>query len=201
MRKKIFLITFVLMLITFTLSVYASEAAPSTNGYDFDIVYSGDVVEGEPKNATVILEAKDAKVYSKVRVDSKQLSGPSEDVKVIAYDEEGRGFDISESGDWGPQEGFQVGGTFRNETPITITYPKAGKYVTQLSLIDLENDNTVIVSEQFTINVLEAPTINNNVTNNTVTEIPQTGISIWTYAVIIILAIVLIYGVSKVIKK
>ena len=66
---------------------------------------------------------------------------------------------------------------------------------------DLENDNTVIVSEQFTVNVLEAPTINNNVTNNTVTEIPQTGISIWTYAVIIILAIVLIYGVSKVIKK
>ena len=201
MRKKIFLITFALMLITFTLSIYASETAPNTNGYDFDIVYSGDVVEGESKNATVILEGKEAKVYNKVRVDSKQVSGPSEDVKVIAYDEQGRAFDISKSRDWGPQEGFQVGGTFRNETPITITYPKAGTYVTELSLIDLENNDTVIASEQFTVNVLEAPTIDNNTTNNEVTEIPQTGISIWTYALIIILAVCLIYGVSKIIKK
>ena len=75
------------MLIIFTLNIYATHAASNTNGYDFDIIYSGNIVEEEPKNATVVLEAKEGKVYSKVRVESKQISGPSQDVKVIAYDE------------------------------------------------------------------------------------------------------------------
>lgn len=201
MKKRIFLTVFILTVIVLTGGIFAMEAGPTTNGYNFDIEYTGDVVEGEAKNATVILEGTDAKSYSKVRVESKQVSGPSEDVKVIAYDEQGQGYDISKSGDWGPQEGFQVGGTFRNETPITITYPEAGTYVTQLSLIDLENDDAVIISEEFTINVLEAPETNNNVVNNTVEEIPQTGISIWTYVLTIVLSIVLIYVISKFIKK
>ncbi len=201
MKKRIFLITFILTILVFTLNIYAANSEPNTSGYDFDIVYSGNIVAGEAKNATVVLEGTEGKSYSKVRVESKQVSGPSEDVKVIAYDEQGQGFDISKSGDWGPQEGFQIGGTFRNETPITITYPEAGTYVTQLSLIDLENDNTVIVSEQFTVNVLEAPTTGNNVVNNAIEQIPQTGISIWTYALAIVLAIALIYVISKFIKR
>lgn len=198
LKKRFILIILTLTLIVFAGTIYAAEASFDTNGYDFDIIYSGDVVEKEPKSATVILEAKDATVYSKVRVESKQLSGPSEDVKVIAYDENGQEFDMSKGGDWGPQEGFQVGGTFRNETPIKITYPEAGTYVTQLSLIDLEKDE-VIISEQFTINVLEAPE-ENNVVNNTIEEIPKTGISIWTYFVAIILVVGLIYGVTKIRK-
>ena len=111
-----------------------------------------------------------------------------------------KAFDISKSGDWGPELGFQIGGTFRNETPITITYPKAGTYVTELSLIDLENENAVIISEKFTINVLEAPKANTT-NNNAVEEIPQTGISIWTYTTIIALVVCAIYGMSRIIKK
>ena len=63
----------------------------------------------------------------------------------------GNKFDLSETGEWGPTSGFAVGGTFTNETPITVIYPQAGTYVSRLSLIDLSNNNQVITSKDMKI--------------------------------------------------
>ena len=205
MKKRVFLIGLILFiaLFAFEFPIYAtSPAVNSGNGYKFDIIYEGEIYANEAKRATVVLQGTEATPYSKVRVESKQVSGPSKDIKLMAYDEQGREFDISESGNWGPESGFQVGGTFRNETPIVITYPQAGTYVSEISLIDLEHDNAVIVSQQFTQIVKEKPVVSNNIVNNTIEEIPQAGISFWVYVLTIaIVIVVLILAKKFLIKK
>ncbi len=192
MKKRVFLLIFVFALILFCNSVLAVDDA-----YSFEININGDVVENEPKSATVVLQATEGTVYEKVRIKVDFVSGPATP-NIMAYETGGKGYNISEIGYWGPETGFTVGGTFKNETPIIATYPKAGTYVSRLSLIDLSKNNEVIVSQEFTQTVLEKttepkptpePTPDNTnapAENNTVDEIPQTGTSIWVYLAVIL---------------
>ncbi len=200
MKKRFFLIIFTLALVIFTGNIFATSAGPRSNNYNFDIEYTGDVVAKEAKNATVILEGTDATPYTNVRIKVELVSGPATPT-IIAYESNGTGYNILDIGYWGPDEGFAVGNTFRNETPVVATYPEAGTYVIRLSLINKQKDDEVITSKEFSTTVLEAPAIDNNVANNVVEEIPQTGISIWTYLVTIVIVIALIYGANKILRK
>ena len=127
--------------------------------------------------------------YSNVQIKVEQLSGPSTP-EILATDSAGNTYNIAEIGEWGPASGFAVGGSFENVTPIIATYDTAGTYVSRISLVDVNNSNAVITSKDFTVTVTEEAvnnnTINNTVVNNTISEIPQTGTSIWTYMVIAI---------------
>lgn len=210
MKKRILLLFFTLALIIFTGSIYATNV-PTNNEYKFDINYTGNIIEGEEKNATVILEGTNATPYTNVRIKVDFISGPAEP-SIIAYDSQGIGYNIVEIGYWGPESGFAVGGTFKNETPVVAKYPKAGTYVTRLSLIDKSNGDRVIVSRDFTQTVsastppdnVDDNTINdvvNDAANNVVDEIPQTGTSIWTYALIVVGIVAIIYVASRFIKK
>lgn len=206
MKKRILLIVFVLTLIICTANIYASDVSTTNNGYNFDIVYSGDIIVNEPKNANVVLEGNNATPYTNVRIKVDAISGPATP-SIIAYDSEGNAFDITQIGNWGPQGGFAVGGTFRNETPIVATYPEAGTYVSRMSLVDVNNNDQVIASKEFTITVQSKEPVadtneTNNIINNTIEEIPQAGISIWTYMLVIAIVIVaLILGKKFLIKK
>jgi len=176
-----------LCLVLFSTFVLAAD-----QGYEFNIEYEGEVIVGEEKDATVTLTGTEATPYTNVRVESEQISGPAK-ATIYAYDENGNKFDLSETGDWGPTSGFAVGGTFTNETPITITYPEAGTYVSVIRLVDLNNNNDVITSREFTVIVTEAGTTeptNNVVANNTIENIPQAGISFWVYLIIIAAVVV-----------
>lgn len=204
MKKRIFLLIFALALIICTGSIYATDVS-TNNGYNFDIVYSGNIIKNEAKNAIVVLEGQNATPYTNVRIKVDAISGPATP-SIIAYDSEGNAFDIAQIGNWGPPSGFAVGGTFRNETPIVATYPEAGTYVSRMSLVDVNNNDQVITSKEFTITVYEnnpATDTNeiNNVTNNVVDEIPQTGTSIWVYIATAVITIAIIYIVSKFIIK
>ena len=214
--KKIFLFSFILTLILSICSVYATQPSTPTlgNGYNFEINYTGNIIEDEDKNATVVLAGNNATPYTNVRIKVDFVSGPSTPT-IIAYDTNGIGYNIVEFGYWGPEAGFAVGGTFRNETPILARYLDAGTYVVRLSLVDVNNNEAVITSKEFTQTVLastpaeETPDENiiinnidtNNVVNNTISEIPQTGISIWAYIGVILAVIAIIYVASKLIKK
>lgn len=204
MRKKLFYLVFLVAVILCCGSAYAVDDA-----YSFDIVYTGDIVEDEDKEATVILQATEGAVYSNVRIKVDFISGPSKPT-ILAYDSAGIGYNIAELGYWGPENGFAVGGTFKNETPIVATYPEAGTYVVRLTLIDLNNNNDIITTKEFTQTVLSATqpdnnnTINNvvdnnvgNVANNTIEEIPQTGTSIWVYLIILLGVSAVIYVIAK----
>lgn len=204
MKKRVFLLIFALALIICTGSIYATDVS-TNNGYNFDIVYSGNIIKNEAKNATVILEGQNATPYTNVRIKVEAISGPATP-SIIAYDSAGNAFDITQIGNWGPQSGFAVGGTFRNETPIVATYPEAGTYVSRMSLVDVNNNDQVIASKEFTISVYENNPVadtneTNNITNNVVDEIPKTGTSLWVYIVVIVATIAIIYIVSKFIKK
>ena len=204
MKKKIFLV-FMLCLIMFSTIILAAD-----QGYEFAISYEGEVVAGEEKAATVTLTGTEATPYTNVRVESEQISGPAK-ATIYAYDENGNKFDLSETGDWGPTSGFAVGGTFTNETPITITYPEAGTYVSVIRLVDLNNNNAVITSREFTVTVVDAVTdvptvpennvITNTTGNNTVESIPQAGISWWVYIIVIAAAIVAAWAVIHYIQN
>ena len=206
MRKKIICLIFSLAIILLCNSAYAVDDA-----YSFDIVYTGDIVEEQDKDATVILQATEGTVYSNVLIKVDFISGPSKPT-ILAYDSAGIGYNIAELGYWGPETGFAVGGTFKNETPIVATYKDPGTYVVQLTLIDLNNNNAVITSKQFTQVVLAEETDEDNdntVGNNTVTDnnttgegnvidkIPQTGTSIWVYVIVVLGIAAVIYVISK----
>lgn len=197
MRKKIFCLVFFLAVVVLCNSAYAADDA-----YSFDIVYTGDIIEGVDKNATVILQATEGKVYSNVRIKTDFVSGPAKPT-ILAYDSAGVGYNIAELGYWGPESGFAVGGTFKNETPIVATYSEAGTYVVRLSLLDLNNGNQVITSKEFTQTVLPATSsedTNNtldNTTNNIIDEIPQTGTSIWIYLGVLVGIVAIVYVYFK----
>lgn len=206
MRKKIFCLIFTLTIMLLCNSAYAVDDA-----YSFDIVYTGDIVEDQDKEATVILQATEGTVYSNVRIKVDFISGPSKPT-ILAYDSAGIGYNIAELGYWGPETGFAVGGTFKNETPIVATYKDPGTYVVQLTLIDLNNNNAVITSKQFTQVVLAAETdednnntiggntiVDNNTTGegNVIDKIPQTGTSIWGYVIVVLGIATVIYVISR----
>lgn len=209
MKKKIFLFSFILTLILSITSVFATEPSTPSIGseYNFEINYTGNIIEDEDKNATVVLEGTEATPYTNVRIKVDFVSGPSTPT-IIAYDTNGIGYNIVEFGYWGPEAGFAVGGTFRNETPILARYLEAGTYVVRLSLVDVNNNEAVITTEEFTqIVVASTPTEEpeentaNEIVNNVVEEIPQTGVSIWVYIGVILAVILIIYIANKFIKK
>jgi len=216
LKKKIFLLSYILTIILSVTSVYATQPSNPTvgNGYGFEINYTGNIIEDEDKNATVVLEGTNATPYTNVRIKVDFVSGPSTPT-IIAYDTNGIGYNIVEFGYWGPEAGFAVGGTFRNETPILARYLDAGTYVVRLSLVDVNNNEAIITSKEFTQTVLASTptedvpvgntvvnnTVTNNIINNTISEIPQTGVSIWVYIGVILVVIIGIYIANKFIKK
>lgn len=138
--------------------------------------YTGTVVENEEKDAKVLLKGVNGTPHTNVQIKVK-ITGPATP-KLLAKDSNGVEHDIAQIGYWGPPTGFPVQGDFTNTTPIKATFTEAGKYTIELSLVDLTNNNSVITSKTFTIDVSakQAPA------NNTVVdELPKTGTSIWEY--------------------
>lgn len=206
--KKKFLFIFLLCMVTLSTVAFAAD-----QGYEINISYEGDVIVGEEKSAIITLTGSDATPYTNVRVESEHISGPAK-ATVYAYDANGNKFDLSEEGNWGPTSGFAVGGTFTNETPISIIYPEAGTYVSVIRLVDLSNNNAVITSREFTVTVVDAATdepetpgnnvITNtpaNIVNNTIANIPQAGISWWVYILVIVATIVAAWAVISFTKN
>ena len=190
MKKLVSLITVMVMI----LSISTLSLADTNEQYHFELDYEGNVIENEAKNAEVLLVGENGQLYTNVRIRILG-TGPAEP-KVIAYDENGKEYDMAENEYWGPASGFPIQGTFENRTPVTIIYPKAGTYTTTLQLLDVANNNDIITSSEFTINVLSANTGSeddketgnivpneNLVTENTVEKLPQAGINLLEYAI------------------
>lgn len=191
------------IIITFAIILGITNYSLAANEYSFDLQYTGTVVKNEEKSAKVLLIGKSGTLYSKVRI-KVDVNGPAKP-KIMATDSNNVEHDIAEIGYWGPPEGFPVQGDFTNTTPIRATFPEKGKYTITLSLINLENDS-VIITQSFEVNVTEKATednntnnttnnTTNNITNNNIEELPKTGKSIWEYT-IYIASIVIILAIS-----
>lgn len=157
--------------------------------YSFDLQYTGTVVKNVEKDAKVLLVGVNGSTYTNVQI-KVDISGPATP-KLLATDSSGIEYDIAQLGYWGPAAGFAVQGDFTNTTPVKATFTKEGTYTITLSLINLANNNSVITSKVFTIDVAseEAPpttnntvsTTNNVTNNNAIGELPKTGTSIGEY--------------------
>lgn len=143
---------------------------------EFELKYTGEIIKDETKEAKVILRGNNATTYPKVRV-KVEVTGPSQP-KIMAVDSAGNEIDIAQIGYWGPPGGFPIAGTFENITPIRATFNEVGTYQIKLSLVNVENGETEIISKTETLQVSEkTPT-----TNETVIEkLPQTGTSVLEY--------------------
>ena len=133
--KKIVLISLSLVLLCASIYVMASAE-------DYVLTFDNErnVFKGVPVNVDVKLIGNEAPVKTNVRV-KVDISGPATPT-LMATDSSGVEHDIAQLGYWGPDEGFAVGGTFTNTTPVTATFPEAGLYEITLSLIDLTDNNT-----------------------------------------------------------
>lgn len=202
MKKIVSFALFIFILVVATLT-YATDVP--NNGYAFNLNYQGEIKKNVQKDATVTLTGTNATPYTNVRIKIDLISGPATP-ELLATDSAGTTYNLAQIGYWGPPSGFAVGGTFTNETPIKATYPEAGIYVSRLSLIDLNNSNAVITSKEFTVTVTDESQVienveNANVENNVIEEIPQTGVSIWTYIAVAIALIVAILYARKLVNK
>lgn len=204
--KKIFTLITALIMV---LSISTLSYAVTNDQYHFELNYQGEVIENEPKNAKVLLVGVDGQLYTNVRI---KISGTGPATpRVVAYDENGNAFDMVANEYWGPSSGFPIQGTFTNETPVNIIYPQAGTYTTTLQLVDVSNDNAVIASNEFTINVLSANADDENngfedeglvpnentVDGNTVEELPQAGINLLQCAIYLLIISIVFFVILK----
>lgn len=202
--KRKFSFIFFLLTMLMIINLSCMTIVKAADEYTFELNYTGDIVINDEKEATVVLRGTDATPHSKVRI-KVEVNGPATP-KIMATDSSGVEHDIAQIGYWGPDTGFEVGGTFENKTPIKATFSAAGTYTIKLSLINLENNNDVITSKTETIEVLEdksnVSNDVNDVTNNVIDKLPQTGTSVTEYIAYagIIIAVVIFgyYKISKV---
>ena len=194
--KRIKIISIILVLL---LMITISSYAEIDNTIHFDISYDGTVIVNEEKDAIIILAGENTPVHTNVRV-KVDIEGPATP-KVLATDSNGTELDIAQLGYWGPDEGFAIGGTFSNETPIRATFTEEGTYTITLTLIDVQNNNDTLAQRTFTINVLgDEPIVNevtnqltNEIVNEPVQELPKTGTSLTEYAMYATIILVVIY--------
>lgn len=208
--KKVFwitVITFILLLGSYCIVMASGE------DYTLFVDYNQNIFKDVPVQTDVKLIGDNAPAYSNVRV-KVDISGPATP-KLMATDSAGQQWDIAQIGYWGPPEGFAVGGTFTNTTPVTATFSEAGLYEIKLSLINV-TDSSVIADSTTSIYVyrdqaeLDAVTnqtqtnnvvSNNTSSNNIIEELPQTGRSMTEYLIYIFATIAIIAAGYVFIRK
>lgn len=199
MRKiKIICITLLFLLMINIVSFAAIDQTIS-----FDISYEGTVKVNEEKNANIILAGNNTPIHSNVIV-KVDIEGPAKP-KILATDSLGTEIDIAKEGYWGPNAGFAIGGTFKNETPIRATFTKAGTYTVSLNLLDVQNNNDILAGRVFTIEVVDdTPVVNetvNQIVNQPQEELPKTGTSLIEYVIYAAILFVVIYIGYKISKR
>lgn len=186
--KKIKIISVTLaLLLMINITCYA--AIDST--IHFDISYEGEVKVNEEKSTLIILAGENTPVHSNVRV-KVDIEGPAKP-KLMATDSNGNQINIAETGYWGPEAGFAIAGTFKNETPVKATFTEAGSYTITLKLLDVQNGNDVLAEKSITIQVKGNEPAVNEVVNEPVEELPQTGTSLMEYTIYAAILLVVIY--------
>ena len=187
------------LIIVFAIILGITNYSLAADEYTFDLQYTGDIIKNEQKNAQVLLVGKNGTLHQKVRI-KVDVKGPATP-KITAVDTNQIEHNIIESGYWGPAEGFPVQGDFTNTTPIKATFYEAGKYTITLSLINLENNN-VITTNTFELNVIDnEQKIENNTITNDIEELPQTGISMSEYIMLLAGGVIIFSIVGIYVKK
>jgi hypothetical protein len=133
-------------------------AEPEKSKYEFKI---GDIPAIiKPQNNIIIPVALRANHinqsgYDKVRVKVTYSAPAGGILNLWAKDSNNVMYDAAKIGFWGPANGFIITKDYNTTTYFTARFGTKGKYTINLDLLNL-NNNTVIASKSFTVNVSAA---------------------------------------------
>lgn len=194
-----------LMVLTMVLMINTAVYAAIDSTIHMEVNYEGTIKVNEQKAAAIVLAGENTPLHTNVRV-KVDIEGPSKP-KLLATDSLGTEIDIADWGYWGPEAGFAIQGTFRNETPVKATFTQEGTYTITLSLLDVQNANDVLAQKAVTFQVQpDTPPVVNETINETVNEmvnepmpeLPKTGTSMLEYAIYLILLCAIVYTIYQI---
>lgn len=147
---------------------------PIYEDYEFAFDYTGDVIANEEKDIKITVSSALGKSYEHTRIIASTVEPNDGTVKLLATDAQTLEHDIIQNG-WGSASGDPIGGkNVSKELSIKGIFSVAGEYTITLKLIDRDNSDVVIASDDFTVAVKEKSTAqpdNNNNNTNTNTNI------------------------------
>ncbi len=192
---------------------------PKYVDYNISLNYTGDVIVNKEKDMKLIVSSAMGKNYEHTRIIAEATSNSGGTAKILATDNQSLEHDIIQSG-FGDASGEPIGGVnVSKELNTRGLFTKAGNYSITFKLIDRDDSDAVIASENFEIivkdeetttpdneetevdnNVQNNNTIENNANNNSSNEttnteepssLPKTGNTIY-FALITIISILVV---------
>lgn len=178
---------------------------PKYVDYDIKLTYTGDIIKNEEKDMKLTISSSMGKNYEHTRIIAEATTPSGATVKLLGTDSQGLEHDIIQSG-WGDADGEAIGGKdVVKELALKGLFSDAGNYTITLKLIDRDSSDAEIAKKTFQIAVKEKatttpPTNNENQESNKPsqettkpTTMPQTGNTIYVYAIPIIMILITSY--------
>lgn len=191
---------------------------PVYENYEFTLTYTGNPVVNEEKEMTLRLISSMGRYYDHARILAEVQTPEGANVELVGTDENNLEHDLIDSG-WGDPSGYKIGGDVNKVLNLRGIFDKEGQYTLTFKLIDRDNSDTVIATNNFVIDVstsqpevtlpeeptetpseenttIETPITNNNQTSTNEqlpTQLPKTGYNIY---IPIILSIILMLTVA-----
>lgn len=142
------------LIILMTGFILASCGQNLYSTYKFETDAPNEIYVGEQVsfNVTLKTDKLGEKGYESVQI-WLELEN-DQNLDIVATDEEGKEFNLSELKTWGPYDGFELPAQYNVTTPIKFTAKQPGDFSITLKVVDLKNDNSIIVetTSNFTVN-------------------------------------------------
>lgn len=152
--KYIITATILTLVVLMTGFILASCGQNLYSTYKFETDAPNEIYVGEQVNFNVTLKTDELgeKGYESVQI-WLELDN-DQNLDIVATDEQGREFNLSELKTWGPSTGFELPAEYSATTPIKFTAKQSGEFSITLKVVDLKNDNSIIVetTSNFTVN-------------------------------------------------
>jgi hypothetical protein len=147
-------------------TVGSVDGSHAKSVYDFTVTQPENIIAGQDVHATVTLAAKTLGIvgYENALIIFKVTKKPTDEstVSFTATDSLGNTITQTNSGVWGPPQGFPIDANYNASTDWTLNFDVAGDYTIELKLVDQtkqpSDPNYVIAIKE--VNVTVAP--NNN---------------------------------------
>ncbi len=188
---------------------------PNYSAYNMDLSFTGEVIADLSKDMKLSITSSLGKPYSNTRILVEATSTSSGTAILYAQNSAGDKVNILESG-YGDAAGDSLGGVnVVKDVNLEGIFNAAGTYSLTFKIIDRDNADAVIAENTFNVTVVDDPTTLPDTTTpdstvpdttitepeNTPTELPKTGVSIYAYLIPSLFILILSYFIFKVILK
>lgn len=100
------------------------------------------------KNTTAVAGITDALLKFKL-TEQPENSNP----QILAKDTEDKEWNLAETGQWGPAQGFPITANYDVTTQFSVLFDKAGTYTAEFKLVSVENQDEALATGTMTIEV------------------------------------------------